>query len=71
LGSNQITDIAPLAGMTNLTWLGLWQPTFTFGGFGGGEYGYSMGFDDNNLITDWSPVSHVETVLGRPTDWDN
>ncbi|MCL2014698.1 MAG: leucine-rich repeat domain-containing protein [Defluviitaleaceae bacterium] len=47
LMQNQITDISPLAGLSNL----------------------EMVILSGNQITDWSPVDHVDNVIGRPADW--
>jgi len=52
--------------MKNLTWLDLWgnqiSDTTTLSGLAQLTYLDVL----NNPITDWSPVSHIETVGGRP-----
>lgn len=74
LNYTKISDISPLVGLTNLTKLALntdisdikplanlTNLTTIF--FGQVERGV---FTENHNISDWSPVDHVETVLGQP-----
>ena len=77
LGSNQITDISPLTGLTNLESLGFLDNQITDISPLAEIAERNPNLDWNwvnfsrNPIIDWSPVSHIETVWGRPDDWND
>ena len=70
----QITDITPLAGLTNLVHLNLsgtritdLTPLAGLVNLTSLSLVWHHAYDTyNNLIIDWAPVAHVEHVLGRP-----
>ena len=67
--NSQISDITPIAGLTNLTWLDLRGNQINdltpFAGLTNLTRLY-LHHRQITEITDWSPVAHVENVLGRP-----
>jgi len=64
--TSAVSDITPLAGLTNLTSLELsHSPVSDITPLAGLVNLERAGLNDNH-IRDWSPVEHVEEVLGRP-----
>lgn len=69
LESNNISDLSPLSKLTNLTRLSLAgnkTPISDVSALSGLTKLTYLDVGSNNQITDWSPVAHVETVIGKP-----
>ncbi|MCL2376171.1 MAG: leucine-rich repeat domain-containing protein [Defluviitaleaceae bacterium] len=81
LRNNRINDLSPLSGLTNLVWLdmgfvfdtdellaeiGFTREELDRMGVTIADIAAIVGDIGFNHITDWSPVSHVPIVIGRP-----
>ena len=64
---NQISNISPLAGLTNLERLFLRDNQISdITPLAGLTNLHTLSLDFINQIYDWSPVEHVENIGGRP-----
>ncbi|MCL1986495.1 MAG: stalk domain-containing protein [Firmicutes bacterium] len=70
LNDNNISDLTPLAGLTNLTDLSLLLNNVSdLTPLAGLTNLTWLHLSNNEEITDWSPVDHIDLVFGRPDDW--
>ncbi|MCL2015071.1 MAG: CAP domain-containing protein [Defluviitaleaceae bacterium] len=66
---SEVTDLTPIAGLTNLTILNLAHNQISDISLLAGLANLESVNLSGNQITDWSPVDHVDNVIGRPADW--